>query len=37
MFAKQAHPADVAAIILEPIMGEGGMLTPPPGARVGRG
>jgi hypothetical protein len=33
MFAKQAHPADVAAIILEPIMGEGGMLTPPPGAR----
>lgn len=31
MFATQAHPKDVAAIIVEPILGEGGMLTPPPG------
>jgi 4-aminobutyrate aminotransferase len=32
MFAQQAHPADVAAVIVEPILGEGGFLTPPPGA-----
>jgi acetylornithine/succinyldiaminopimelate/putrescine aminotransferase len=25
------HPSDVAAIILEPVLGEGGFLTPPPG------
>lgn len=31
MFAKQVHPKDVAALILEPILGEGGFLTPPPG------
>lgn len=31
MFAQQCHPHDVAAMILEPIMGEGGFLTPPPG------
>lgn len=27
----QVHPSDVAAIILEPVLGEGGFLTPPPG------
>lgn len=28
---NQVHPGDVAAIILEPVLGEGGFLTPPPG------
>jgi acetylornithine/succinyldiaminopimelate/putrescine aminotransferase len=32
---QQVHPGDVAAIILEPIMGEGGFLTPPPGFMAG--
>ncbi len=27
---QQSAPADTAAIIIEPIMGEGGFLTPPP-------
>lgn len=27
----QVHPQDVAAFILEPVLGEGGFLTPPPG------
>eukprot|EP00877_Chromochloris_zofingiensis_P004955 jgi/Chrzof1/14460/Cz09g03230.t1 len=31
MFQMQTHPSDTAAIILEPILGEGGFLTPPPG------
>ncbi|KIZ05658.1 4-aminobutyrate aminotransferase [Monoraphidium neglectum] len=30
MFAQQVHPSDVAAMIIEPILGEGGFLTPPP-------
>lgn len=31
MMVQQVHPTDVAAIILEPVLGEGGFLTPPPG------
>ena len=31
MLQQHVHPADVAAVILEPILGEGGMLVPPPG------
>lgn len=28
---QQSHPEETAAIIIEPILGEGGFLTPPPG------
>jgi 4-aminobutyrate aminotransferase len=35
MLVQQVHPGDVAAIILEPIMGEGGFLTPPQGFMAG--
>jgi hypothetical protein len=35
MLVQQVHPGDVAAIILEPIMGEGGFLTPPRGFMAG--
>ncbi|WIA18214.1 hypothetical protein OEZ85_009686 [Tetradesmus obliquus] len=35
MLVQHVHPGDVAAIILEPIMGEGGFLTPPPGFMAG--
>jgi 4-aminobutyrate aminotransferase len=28
---QATHPEETAAIILEPILGEGGFLTPPPG------
>jgi adenosylmethionine-8-amino-7-oxononanoate aminotransferase len=31
VWVLQVHPQDVAAIILEPVLGEGGFLTPPPG------
>ncbi|GAB4817550.1 hypothetical protein N2152v2_004596 [Parachlorella kessleri] len=31
MFKMQTAPTDTAAIIIEPILGEGGFLTPPPG------
>lgn len=31
MFKQQTVPEDVAAILLEPILGEGGFLLPPPG------
>eukprot|EP00775_Hariotina_reticulata_P007774 gene7774-7972_t len=31
MLVQQVHPGDVAAMILEPVLGEGGFLTPPPG------
>jgi hypothetical protein len=34
MFAQQVHPSDVAAMIIEPILGEGGFLTPPPSKRA---
>lgn len=37
MLVQQVHPGDVAAIILEPILGEGGFLTPPPGFMEGVG
>lgn len=35
MFQQQVHPRDVAAMIIEPILGEGGFLTPPPGFMAG--
>eukprot|EP00879_Flechtneria_rotunda_P012217 GHRR01012759.1.p1 GENE.GHRR01012759.1~~GHRR01012759.1.p1 ORF type:complete len:411 (+),score=141.78 GHRR01012759.1:1427-2659(+) len=35
MLIKQIHPQDVAALIIEPILGEGGFLTPPPGFLAG--
>lgn len=35
MLAQQVHPSDVAALIIEPILGEGGFLTPPPGYLAG--
>lgn len=31
MLKMQTAPSETAAIILEPILGEGGFLTPPPG------
>ena len=31
MLQQHVHPQDVAAVVLEPILGEGGMLVPPPG------
>eukprot|EP00884_Botryococcus_braunii_P016731 jgi/Botrbrau1/3741/Bobra.0363s0020.1 len=31
LFKQQSHPDETAAIIVEPILGEGGFLTPPPG------
>ncbi len=31
MFKMQSAPSETAAIILEPVLGEGGFLTPPPG------
>lgn len=31
MLKMQSHPKDTAAILIEPIMGEGGFLVPPPG------
>lgn len=31
LLKTQSHPRDTAAIMIEPIMGEGGFLTPPPG------
>ena len=30
-WASQSAPQDTAAIIVEPILGEGGFITPPPG------
>ncbi|KAF8061932.1 davT [Scenedesmus sp. PABB004] len=35
MLAQQVHPGDVAALIIEPVLGEGGFLTPPPGFLAG--
>lgn len=31
LFATATHPKETAAVIVEPILGEGGFLTPPPG------
>ncbi|GFR42874.1 hypothetical protein Agub_g3866 [Astrephomene gubernaculifera] len=31
LLATQSSPSDTAAVIIEPILGEGGFLTPPPG------
>lgn len=31
VFARQVDPAEVAAIVVEPILGEGGYVVPPPG------
>lgn len=35
MFKMQTAPSETAAIIIEPILGEGGFLTPPPGFLAG--
>lgn len=35
MLATQSAPSDTAAIILEPILGEGGFVAPPPGFLAG--
>ena len=31
LFATATHPQETAAVIVEPVLGEGGFLTPPPG------
>ncbi|GLC39804.1 hypothetical protein PLESTB_001406100 [Pleodorina starrii] len=35
MLSTQTHPSDTAAVILEPVLGEGGFLVPPPGFMQG--
>lgn len=35
LLVQQSHPSDTAAVILEPILGEGGFVAPPPGFLAG--
>jgi 4-aminobutyrate aminotransferase len=35
LLKQQSAPSETAAVIIEPIMGEGGFLTPPPGFLAG--
>ncbi len=35
LLVQQSHPSDTAAVILEPVLGEGGFVAPPPGFLAG--